>query len=1095
MIFKGLPPAHYIQGQAGRWEIEFESDVDHAIYFCGKPVAGTGKERNADQKEALAWLQSLGLSYGDILDKRKDLLVTIKNLIDLPGAQEKYPYLAVPVSYTGSDPDTKFGESEVSAEIEVYERDDAGPLKFIVEAPPNMAGTNKVGKRSKRKLKLGRSTAEAYASGIEKLLERNADEIIKGLKDNPDQQQTKPDKEPKESKKVASKFVNVKYGAGAKKAPNFNAFVGGKIMSAFKNAAIARKEFVDMGGSVEDLKNRKLKDRFISRALGFEFGGDAINRTRGTFSSDPELTQDPALTRGQRFSAGIRPLMSSTLPSRAPEPPDYSAAADAGLAPDVEIIDSSYSDILSAYSLSGSSLEGNVETEKRGTYTDFLIKEKIQEIYDKIGNRKKIKEEKLELSREEKEIEQEASDKKKISKREKLLEGIAGAAGVKAYIPQFPDDPIDKLADLIFGSREGDGEEEDSPWWQDLLGFGLEIAGEEASERGIKGLADKFLKRRAGQAVTQQAVRSGATSAASGAAASGGSAAAGGTVGGTAGGVAGVGAGAAAAIILGAGLAVSAIGEGAFQLRKMGKDVEEKAFKNYDEKSWTDPRKPLDWMILQGMKFTNHTLNGLGTTLDILGSPFRYAIELIRYPFLNEEDKKKQATNLAKFDARIREQMRELLNVATLGLGFKEKGMFGNIYGDAKAQEEMMSKMASGTAPFEPDSFPAQKIQSARSKVMVGEANSSDNKGELVGNKAEIAAMVNKSVAESVGGGVYSGARLILGVIDNLLSRSGPIGSALKPFITQKLGAAMKYFGMEEVNESTGFGLGQTKDATPMNAAEFLTGSGDGSGDGGGDREGGPREDQLPTGTPLPKDKEAAAKVLMKGLMDRGFTKIEAAAIVGNLWAESGFDPKAVNPKSRAYGLMQWLDGRKDKLDELARDKGKSIDDVDLQLDYIAWELKGGNPYETSQFQKAMAYGDSVALKTKGFGYEVERAADWELEDSMDDRIGAAQSAYSLAEGGGNNTAVTNRGEDPSVNYRSPSASASMKPDTAPAEKIEIVSNNMSTGGGVVIMPIMMNNDGGEMMDDPSPVPMAPSMSSSEPDRMKMLKNIIRERQ
>lgn len=90
-----LPPAHYIQGQAGRWEIEFESDVDHAIYFCGKPVAGTGKERSAKQKEALEWLKSLGIPYGDILDHRKKILQAIRDTIAVPGTEEQYPYLYV----------------------------------------------------------------------------------------------------------------------------------------------------------------------------------------------------------------------------------------------------------------------------------------------------------------------------------------------------------------------------------------------------------------------------------------------------------------------------------------------------------------------------------------------------------------------------------------------------------------------------------------------------------------------------------------------------------------------------------------------------------------------------------------------------------------------------------------------------------------------------------------------------------------------------------------------------------------------------------------------------------------------------------------
>jgi hypothetical protein len=147
-------------------------------------------------------------------------------------------------------------------------------------------------------------------------------------------------------------------------------------------------------------------------------------------------------------------------------------------------------------------------------------------------------------------------------------------------------------------------------------------------------------------------------------------------------------------------------------------------------------------------------------------------------------------------------------------------------------------------------------------------------------------------------------------------------------------------------------------------------------------------------GIPLGEGETATGIQLKQGLMQRGFTKEEASAIVGNLWAESGFRTDATNPTSGAFGLMQWLSGRKSRLYKYAEEQGKSATDVNLQLDYIKWELKGGNPYETKQFEKAMAYGPDVASKTRGFAYEVERASSRELSSSMSKRIGAAESVY-----------------------------------------------------------------------------------------------------
>ena len=163
---------------------------------------------------------------------------------------------------------------------------------------------------------------------------------------------------------------------------------------------------------------------------------------------------------------------------------------------------------------------------------------------------------------------------------------------------------------------------------------------------------------------------------------------------------AGVAAGTAAAVVAGVGLLSSALGEGAFQLRKIGKGLEGGAKKRYEEKSFIDPRKPIDWLLYQGARFINHSLNGLGVLLDIVGAPFRYAIELINFGIMSilgdTEGIKRQRKNLAKFDARVREGIRQLLNVATLGFGFKEKGSFGNLFGDEAATKEMVKKMQEG---------------------------------------------------------------------------------------------------------------------------------------------------------------------------------------------------------------------------------------------------------------------------------------------------------------------------------------------------------------------------------------------------------------
>jgi cell wall-associated NlpC family hydrolase len=69
-----------------------------------------------------------------------------------------------------------------------------------------------------------------------------------------------------------------------------------------------------------------------------------------------------------------------------------------------------------------------------------------------------------------------------------------------------------------------------------------------------------------------------------------------------------------------------------------------------------------------------------------------------------------------------------------------------------------------------------------------------------------------------------------------------------------------------------------------------------------------------------------------------------AAGPMGCLDFESGgFNPAIVNPSSGAYGLAQWLGGRKTALAQFAAQKGKEMSNIGVQLEFLKQELE--NPY------------------------------------------------------------------------------------------------------------------------------------------------------
>lgn len=193
-------------------------------------------------------------------------------------------------------------------------------------------------------------------------------------------------------------------------------------------------------------------------------------------------------------------------------------------------------------------------------------------------------------------------------------------------------------------------------------------------------LGNKLKKKLAAKAATSAATQGGAA----------GTAAAQGT---------GIAAGTAAAIVGGVGLLASALGEGSFQVKKVSQGFEKKVYE-FGEGAKKDPnpitrtfKMATSSFVMPFLRFGNWMLNGIGVTLDILGAPFRYAIELIRYPFLSDEDKIKQANNLAKFDARIRDGIREhfagflspllrLVGKKDWADGLDKKGSWGSFYGE-----------------------------------------------------------------------------------------------------------------------------------------------------------------------------------------------------------------------------------------------------------------------------------------------------------------------------------------------------------------------------------------------------------------------------
>lgn len=148
-----------------------------------------------------------------------------------------------------------------------------------------------------------------------------------------------------------------------------------------------------------------------------------------------------------------------------------------------------------------------------------------------------------------------------------------------------------------------------------------------------------------------------------------------------------------AAVVGSVGLLSSLLGEATFQLRKVSQKVEKDAYRGLAD-AQKDPNPITRFFktafyqtfAIPGLRLYNFISNGVGTLLDIIGAPFRYAIELINYGIMritgDEGGIKKQRENLGKLDVRIREQIRQIVNTLSFGTLAKDSGSYGSLFGE-----------------------------------------------------------------------------------------------------------------------------------------------------------------------------------------------------------------------------------------------------------------------------------------------------------------------------------------------------------------------------------------------------------------------------
>ena len=126
------------------------------------------------------------------------------------------------------------------------------------------------------------------------------DPLVESIVNEPEQ--PLPSESKVKAKKIKYKVIEV---APTGQGESLAEFLGAKVGESFSMAAKARR--ADKG-----LAKRPMF--YLGKALTNQFGGDLVNRTKGYLSGSPDDTQDPALSRSQRFTASVQPFMNEQGP-------------------------------------------------------------------------------------------------------------------------------------------------------------------------------------------------------------------------------------------------------------------------------------------------------------------------------------------------------------------------------------------------------------------------------------------------------------------------------------------------------------------------------------------------------------------------------------------------------------------------------------------------------------------------------------------------------------------------------------------------------------------------------------------------------------
>lgn len=117
-----------------------------------------------------------------------------------------------------------------------------------------------------------------------------------------------------------------------------------------------------------------------------------------------------------------------------------------------------------------------------------------------------------------------------------------------------------------------------------------------------------------------------------------------------------------------------------------------------------------------------------------------------------------------------------------------------------------------------------------------------------------------------------------------------------------------------------------------------------------------------------------AAAIVARKLKQQGYTNAQIAGVLGNMYQESGFNPRVNEggivgkPLGRGgYGLPQWTGDRQTNLINFAKTKKLDPGDAGLQADFLLYELQGPEKRAAESLRKAQSPEQAALVFRRDF--------------------------------------------------------------------------------------------------------------------------------